>query len=231
MYHPLPELGIVPGRMSITRGGVFVIYYVNTTVPDLAFERAAVTFLNRAQRWFPGSIPLNYPVTTVTDFLIAWDRIAATVNAAGGQVHCGAILTHAEAGGRSSSGREGGLEFTPHDPYARICELDITVQNAQIGRLTRLPWARHGFLVLCGCNTANPAQPGETPVAQTFALRQGVPTLGQVGFSSFSTTWDTLTRTTPASREICLWAYGGLRNMLAWGQSATGRRLPARVFR
>jgi len=228
MYHPLPELGFCPGGGAAgAAGAVFAIYYDN--VADRAFERAADTFLRQAQLWFPGAVPLRYGATSVADLLRAWDRVAAEANGAGSSVLCGALFSHASQGGPYPGGLEGGLELAPVDRATMTCPTDITVENAQIGRMTQLPWAANGFLLLCGCNTATASEPGHAPVAQTFALRQGVRTLGQSGFSSFSMRWGYYRRTDAATREMCLWAYARGRNRFPL--FATDARIEGRVFR
>lgn len=228
MYHPLPELGYTPGGSGIgVPGAVFAIYYDHVT--DRAFERAADSFLRQAQRWFPGAVPLRYGATSVPDLLRAWDRVAAEVGGAGSRILCGALLTHASKGGPYPGGGEGGLEFAPLDRATQTCPTDITVENAQIGRMTQLPWASGAFLVLCGCNTGIGAA-GHASVAQSFALRQGVTTIGQGGFAYFSTRWLYHRTAHPHDAEICLWAFARGRNSRL-PPLASGLRLEGRVFR
>lgn len=228
MYHPLPELGFSPGGgVRDAAGAVFALYYDN--VADRAFERAADTFLRQAALWFPGSVPLKYGATSVADLLRAWDRVAREVNGAASRILCGALFTHASQGGPYPGGGEGGLELAPIDRATRTCPTDITVENAQIGRMTQLPWAPNAFLLCCGCNTGTSSAPGHPSVAQSFAVRQGVRTVGQQGFSSFSMRWSYYRRTTPATAEMCLWAYS--RGSNTFPLFATGARLPGLVFR
>lgn len=228
MYHPLPELGFTPGGgVAGAPGAVFALYYDN--VADRAFERAADTFLRQASRWFPAAVPLKYGATSVAELLRAWDRVAAEAGGAAARILCGALFTHASMGGPYPGGGEGGIEMAGLDRLSRTCPTDITIENAQIGRMTQLPWAPNAFLLLCGCNTGIAAAAGHAPVAQTFALRQGVRTIGQMGFSSFSMRWAYYRRTDPSTREICLWAYARGRNRFPL--FATDARIEGRLFR
>jgi hypothetical protein len=227
VYHPLPELGFTPGGGAFgTPGAVFAIYYDN--VRDRAFERAANTFLSQASRWFPNAVPLKYGATSVAELLEAWDRIAGEVNGAASTIHCGALFTHASKGGPFPGGGEGGIEMAGVDRITLTCPTDITVENAQIGRMTQLPWAPKAFLLLCGCNTGL-APAGHSPVARSFALRQGVRTIGQMGYAYFSMRWPYYRTITPDVGEICLWAFARGRNRFPL--VATDLRIEGRVFR
>ncbi|WP_144186796.1 hypothetical protein [Elioraea rosea] len=229
MYHPLPELGFTPGAgRSGPAQAVFAIYYDN--VADRAFERAADTFLRRASFWFPGSVPLKYGATSVPELLLAWDRVAEEARGAGANVLCGGLFTHASPGGPYPGGLEGGIELAGIDRTNRMCPTDITLASGHIGRMTQLPWSPSSVLMLCGCNTAVAAEAGYQPVAQMFALRQGVRTIGQQGWSSFSARWHSYRRIAPADTEVCLWAYSRGRNAVL-PFLGSELRVPGVVFR
>lgn len=226
MYFPLPELGFTPGAGGTGAAqAVFAIYYDN--VRDRAFERAADAFLRRAAVWFPGSVALKYGATSVPELIAAWDRVAGEANGAGAQVLCGGLFTHASMGGPYPGGLEGGVEMAPLDRTTQTCPTDITLASGHIGRMTQLPWSPSGLLMLCGCNTATASERGYLSVAQMFALRQGVRTLGQNGWSSFSANWAIYREANATTPDIALWAYNRGRN--AW--LGSGGRLYATVFR
>ncbi|QXM25234.1 hypothetical protein KO353_03020 [Elioraea tepida] len=172
---------------------------------------------------------LRLAARSVAGLLRAWDSVAAEVNGAAGTILCGGLFTHATKGGPYPGGLQGGLEFSRRDEEIRLCTTEITVETARIGRMTQLPWAPSAFLVLGGCKIAIASAPGHSPVAQTFALRQGVRTIRQQGVAYFSTRWNDYRRSTPADNEISLWAYARGRNVFPL--FASDQRLTGIVFR
>jgi hypothetical protein len=176
----------------------FTIYY---TAVDHAFKRAALTWLKeiKGRHAFGGAdLEVATEVGTEQAFVSAWNDVAAAARKAKASVYAGNLLTHAS----KQSGRGDGLEFKGG-----------TLTHHEIVGLPRLPWSKRGFLILSGCNTGLILDRAWAP-AHSFALSQGVPTVGQAGFSYFSNVWRRYSVTTPADASIALWAYARGQNSL-----------------
>ncbi|MCC7428442.1 MAG: hypothetical protein IT557_16230 [Alphaproteobacteria bacterium] len=221
-YYSLPELRRTPGSTT-AEGIVFAIYYENpVTVPDRAFARAAEAWMAQATEWFPGANTVTYAVRTVADVVAAWATLRDVSLATANRVLCGNILSHA------SYGAYGGLELSPTDDARMICTADITLDWAAVSGLDRLNWASSAFLILNGCNTGVADPNRRMSLADMFARRQRVATLGMTGYSSFSERWSYYRRITARSRPISLWAYSRGRNSFFPGLGSD-QRLEAAV--
>jgi hypothetical protein len=125
------------------------------------------------------------------------------------------VFSHAS----KDSPRQDGLEFRPG------ASDDGTIARGEIASMDVLPWHPEGALVLMGCNTGNLGTRGWCP-ASAFAARQKVRTLGQTGYSYFSKRWSSYDESSPADRNICLWAYKRGKNSTL----GNGSRMPGRVY-
>lgn len=154
----------------------FSIYY---KVPDHAFKRAAETWklICRQQEFFiPGYDQfIEKEVHTEEEFNIAWMQINIVALQCGGKVWAGNIFSHAS----KQEDSEDGLEFISGGLN------DGTLKKTEIKGLVKLPWSEYGYLILSGCNTGLVNKRGWAP-ASAFAFKQGVPTLGQIGYAYFS---------------------------------------------
>jgi hypothetical protein len=78
------------------------------------------------------------------------------------------------------------------------------------------------FLILSGCNTGLINDRRWAP-AHSFALGQGVPTVGQDGYAYFSNRWSSYNEKSAADSQICLWAYArGQNGFLGGGGRVSG---------
>lgn len=70
----------------------------------------------------------------------------------------------------------------------------LTTRNPnEIGALAKLRFTENAYLTLAGCNTSNENFSSGATVAQAFAIRQGIPVLGNEGYTDFSYTPDKYT--------------------------------------
>jgi hypothetical protein len=89
-----------------------------------------------------------------------------------------------------------------------------------------MPWNPDGYLILSGCNTGLLGAKRTWCPAMEFAQHQGVRTLGQTGYSYFSSNWGSHTTATPTHTNITLRAYKRGRN----GALGSGLRMKGKVF-
>lgn len=198
----------------------FALYY---KTDDDAFKKAAQTWRDEIKKRYNFSVAIDEffekQVTSEKSFKAAWDELYAL--AAGGhfEVLAGNLLTHASIG----DNRNDGLEFSRSDNE------DGTLKHSEIVALKKLPWAKNGFLILSGCNTGLAKGRSWIP-AHSFALVQGVPTVGQSGYAYFSKDWMTYQETSASDHRMCLWAYDRRKNTptLFFGSD---RRMAGIVFR
>lgn len=202
----------------------FAIYY---SVPDRAFEMAAETWrfdVEQRMLFDQTSLFIMKEVKTETGFKEAWMDIACQAQAKNAVVLEGAIFSHASKGDKSD-----GLEFKSNR------EDDGTLTKSDIEALPVLNWPRKlpfdtGILVIYGCNSGLSGNRGWAP-ASVFAKSQGVTTVGQAGYSTFSTSPDHEypiygQMQTPAY----LWAFASGRNNLWRPILVGGPRMPAIVY-
>jgi hypothetical protein len=215
----LPELipHIRKESTPLTKRLFFAIYY---KVGDNAFKSAADTWMTnvcKRHEFKAGSDKtLAIEVLTETDFVAAWKRVHQEAKDGGLSVYAGNLLTHAyknpDAEGSTTSSE--GLEFK-----------GTALTHQEIVGLQKLNWATSGFLILSGCNTANVGSRQWAP-AHSFALIQGVPTVGNLGFAYFSTQWGRYSKV-QGEATIGLWAYRRGRN----GFFGNGERIAGTVFK
>ncbi|MFO1372817.1 MAG: hypothetical protein U1F42_10650 [Candidatus Competibacteraceae bacterium] len=196
----------------------FSIYY---KVPDNAFKNAANTwkdivmhqenFLAKESDFF-----FEREIQSETDFKTAWDELSSKAISGNFQVWAGHLLTHASKQADSNDG----LEFQSDVGN------DGTLKQSEISKLLKLPWSQYGYLVLAGCNTGLTGTRGWAP-AQTFALYQGVPTLGQAGYGYFSTNWSSYKEISSSDTRICLWAFRRGKN----GALGNGERISGIIYK
>lgn len=196
----------------------FSLYY---KVPDNAFKNAATTWKDvvKHQENFStqeGDFFFEREIQSETDFKTAWDELNSKAVAGNFQVWVGHLLTHASKQTNSNDG----LEFQSDVGN------DGTLKQEEISKLMKLPWSEYGYLILAGCNTGLTGARGWSP-AQTFALHQGVPTLGQAGYGYFSTDWNSYDEISSGDTRICLWAFRRGKN----GAFGGGERIPATVYK
>jgi len=194
-------------------GVCFAIYYA---VPDGAFYRAAVTYELES----PYSSILKERVVTMNDFGWAWRSVQARSEYTGLPVHRGIIFSHA-----STWYSNDGLEFA--STQNRVIERvpDGTLSRSEIAALPKLNWHPEGELILAGCNTGVVGKRGWTP-AEVFAKSQGVKTLGQAGYSSFSRIGHSYAEIDATSQTVYLRAYKRGKN----GAFGNGARMPEIEF-
>ncbi len=190
----------------------FTIYYISD---DNAFQRAASCWASevKARHAFSQADDLFYEkqITTEANFIAAWNEIYTKATKEGYEVHAGNLLTHAS----KQDDRQDGLEFSGG-----------TLTHLEIVGLQRLPWTSSGFLILSGCNTGR-TQERSWARAHSFAMTQRVPTVGQTGYSYFSTQWPKYSRIGQSDNRICLWAYSRTGN----GLFGSGERMSGIVFK
>ena len=197
----------------------FILYY---KVADGAFKKAAQTWRDEVKRRYGFTAKDEFferEVRSEESFKSAWNDLYAAAVRGGYEVLAGNILTHAS----KDTGGDDGLEFALSDAE------DGTLKHSEIVALKKLPWAKNGFLILCGCNTGLSKQRKWIP-AHSFALAQGVPTVGQAGYAYFSTEWQEYKETSPSDTRMCLWAYERKKNATAF-IFGSGRRMAGIVFK
>jgi hypothetical protein len=198
----------IPSSSASTRGRIFfAIYYISA---DNAFKNAAQCWLRQVKARHvagPNDTTIERQISSESDFVAAWELVNSTAKEKQLDVYAGNILTHASL--QSENGT--GLEFKGG-----------TLEHLEIVSLKKLPWASNGFLILAGCNTALVKDRNWAP-AHSFALKQGVPTVGQNGYAYFSKTWVKYSEKSETDTEICLWSYSrGKNNWLGGGGRVSG---------
>mgnify|MGYP007088033298 CR=1 FL=1 len=193
----------------------FSIYY---KTGDHAFRYAAETWRNvvKAQESFAGYDHfVEREISTEFEFKTAWQELYQKATNDNLLVWAGQLFTHSS---KQTDGNDG-LEFHGDDHD------NGTLQQAEIASLAKLPWHNQGFLILAGCNSGINGSRGWSP-AEEFAKKQGVKTLGQVGYGYFSEVWDTYDEKPSSATTIALWAYRRGKN----GALGDGKRIPAKIF-
>lgn len=197
----------------------FAIYY---KTQDDAFKLAAKNWLKAVKRqesFVAGhDVVIEKEISSEADFKKVWMQINTHSNLKNGKVWVGNIFSHASKQDDSNDGLE----------FARGAQNDGTLKQSEILSLQKLPWADNAYLILTGCNTGLIDQRGWCP-AKSFALKQGVITIGQTGYAYFSNQWKTYSEKSPADKNIYLWAYARGKNG-AYGLLSSGNRMPGKVF-
>ena len=112
-----------------------------------------------------------------------------------------------------------------HSGFGEIILLNSGLSANQITELPRLNWAENGSVVAHGCNSGIWDASGDS-VAGSFANGQGVPALGQTGFSQFSERLDRRTifsRVGSDSKTVYLWSYGDGGRTFTYGAARAPR--------
>ena len=112
-----------------------------------------------------------------------------------------------------------------HSGFGKILLLNSGLSANQITELPRLNWAENGSVVAHGCNSGIWDANGDS-VAGSFANGQGVPALGQTGFSQFSERSDRRTifsRVGSDSKTVYLWSYGDGGRTFTYGAARAPR--------
>jgi len=209
----------IPKNIETKSPRLFFSFYYQ--VPDGAFKRAAETWRDEVKKRHNFSVATDHfferEVTSEASFKQAWDQLHAKAAEGHFEVLAGNLLTHASI----QDDRNDGLEFAGSDAE------DGTLKHSEIVALKKLPWAKNGFLILCGCNTGLAKGRSWIP-AHSFALVQGVPTVGQAGYAYFSKEWMNYQKTSEKDSQICLWAYDRGKNATFFG---SGSRMAGLVFK
>lgn len=194
----------------------------------MRFAFAGRSFTDAMQARFPGTQAIVRSFLTEAELRIAWTALAAELQRSGARALGGAIMSHATSFQKSNpTGANYGIE-TKAGPTGDATD-DGTLRSAEIAGMDRLPWDPRGFLLLCGCNSGSATGDGGARLADVFARRQGVVTVGQSGYAKFSKAWDRLDPHDgqDSSSNCFLWAYGeGLNN-----RGGDGLRMPGYVAR
>jgi hypothetical protein len=215
----LPELipHIRKEATPLTNRLFFALYY---KVPDNAFKLAAESWISNVclRHGFKAGLDktLAIEVLTEADFVAAWTRVHQEASVGGLTVYAGNLLTHAfkDPDAETSTTSSEGLAFK-----------GSALTHQEIVGLQKLNWATSGFLILSGCNAANVGSRQWAP-AHSFALIQRVPTVGNVGYSYFSTQWGVYSRFN-GEATVGLWAYRRKSN----GLLGNGERMAGIVFK
>jgi hypothetical protein len=189
----------------------FAIYYKSK---DHAFKYAALCWLAQTQSRHSATgddITIEREISTEAEFTSAWEFVRQTAEDRSASVYAGNLLTHASI----QAERGDGLEFAGG-----------TLEHLEIVAMTKLPWASNGFLVLSGCNTGLMKDRRWAP-AHSFAIAQGVPTVGQDGYAYFSKQWSSYREKSTSDSQICLWSYARGKNSFF----GSGGRVSGIVFK
>jgi hypothetical protein len=201
----IPHLGKPPATAS--KRIFFAIYYKSS---DDAFKYAALCWLSQVKLRHSANgedITIEREVSSESEFVTAWEAVGLTAKSRSAEVYAGNLLTHAS----KQTARGDGLEFKGG-----------TLEHLEIVALAKLPWSSNGFLILSGCNTGLINDRRWAP-AHSFALGQGVPTVGQDGYAYFSNRWSSYNEKSAADSQICLWAYArGQNGFLGGGGRVSG---------
>lgn len=214
----LPPGAFVPGG-SLANPAAFALYYDDPKTP--AFRAVARHWLESTGGGpFDRGMPtFLMPVGTVTDFVMAWRRLESLCHDEGFSFARGAVFGH----GSHAGGTEQGLEFRPGGGT------DSTLGPGDVMSLPPLTWGPTGLLTLANCASGLPiASAGET-IADIFARRQRVTTIGQRGWSSFSLTWERHTEMQGHEATVYLWAYETGSNTVKGLGTLSKRRIPGHV--
>jgi hypothetical protein len=222
--YDMPELpldvfvsgGVLANPMAVA------IYYDDPKTP--AFRHAATGWLDSLGIGGPGGrMPSHsFPVATVVDFFHVWRRLESLCTDEKMSIHRAAVFGH----GSHAGGREQGLEFRPGGDG----NPDTTLGPADVMALAPLTWTPTAHLMLTNCVSGMPVgAAGGQSIAELFARRQRVTTIGQRGWSSFSLTWTSHTEMKGFERDVYLWAYETISNTIKGLGTLSKRRIPAQV--
>ena len=207
---------------------LYVAFYdPHTEENDHAFKRAAQTWkagIEGAPGFREGIDEVKLvEAGTDNEFIQQWNKEAKYSHEKEFAVKEVIVFGHASAPtGQNRPGVEFTKEFVPskHHPNGKTIDADgdTTVDKADIKELSIFRWDRHGILTLAGCNSGNSYfNPVQGTAAQEFARSQGVPTIGNQGFSTFSSDPEEHVATNPESPVMYLWPYNRTQNTGDWG--------------
>lgn len=175
------------------------IYYEDRKTP--AFRAAARTWLEDVvleSRARPRTELIG--AASVIDFVMAWRRVQYLCETDGLAISRMGVFGHGSHEGR----REAGLEFGPVGGGGGE---DTTFGQFDILSLPQLPWTVDGLLMLTNCASGRAIAPYDECIADIFCRSQGVTTIGQRGWSSFSTTWEQHNKMKGHETRLALWSY------------------------
>lgn len=220
----LPPAIVNPGGVIAPPLAV-AIHYEDRKTP--AFRAAATTWLDGVvleARMRPRTEVIG--AASVIDFVMAWRRVQSLCEANGLAVWRMGVFGH----GSHEGLREAGLEFGPVGVGGG--GQDTTFGQFDIISLPTLPWTVDGLLMLTNCASGRAIAPYDECIADIFCRSQGVTTLGQRGWSSFSTTWEQHTKMNGHEARLALWSYESGSNTLKGLSTMTmgKRRIPGVVI-
>ena len=200
----------------------FAIYFLNpVSDPPKSFEKAANTWLDQ-QRWFRGREKqfgkktgcdeyLAKGVTTREDFIKAWNEILASSDALEKKCHGSGKIAKGAWFGHS------GFNSKTDEPEINLSKSDISI--ADIKGFAKLPWKDKATMTLFSCRSGI-AGAGMT-LAGEFAKAQNVTTIGQKGYTYFSSDPAQDVPIKPDDKKIYLGAFVRRRNFwYSWGYFA-----------
>jgi len=190
---------------------VFGIYYQTA---DNAFQRALETEIRELNLDAEVDVIVR-GVKHEDQFKAAWSAIAKHARDTSSEIILGLVFTHAS----KPTGEDSGLEFYPSPGN------DATLKRAEMASLEKLPWAVDARLDLRGCNTGSTGTRRNWSPASEMAASQGVTTLGQMGYSYFSSSREKYQPLESTSKNAYLWAYERRKN----GLTGDDRQIPAKV--
>lgn len=201
------------------------IYYEDRKTP--AFRAAATTWLQDVvleSRVRPRTELIG--AGSVIDFVMAWRRVQSLCEANGLAISRMGVFGH----GSHEGAREAGLEFAPVSGGGP--GQDTTFGQFDIISLPQLPWTMDALLMLTNCASGRAVMGLDECIADFFCRTQGVTTIGQRGWSSFSTTWEQHTKMQGHEARLALWSYESGSNTLKGLSTMTmgKRRLPGVVI-
>lgn len=214
-----PKSDREPVRIKVSKNRLtFGIYY---QVKDHAFKRALdseIQELKSSQNWdSEKDVLILKEVRHEEDFKKAWTEIALHARTHRFEVIRGYLFLHAS----KPTGDNSGFEFAPVTSGA-----DATLKKNEMHALEKLPWGAGARLDLRGCNTGMVGERRPWAVAEVMAKAQGVRTVGQMGYSYFSTAKTHYEEATLTSKVVYLWAFRRKKNDFI----GDGKAIPAKEF-
>jgi hypothetical protein len=205
---------------------ICIYYHKPSKNDDRAFERASKHCLSQLKLKNCGDnfIFKEYQVTSGQDFKKIWSTIFAELNKNIAKVKDMHVFSHSSKTG----GQNDGLEFlSTRDERSEVLE-DGTISYSEISELEKLRWSPNANLVLHGCNTGLRGTSVQS-IADVFAIRQEKCRVhGQKGWAYFSKDESVYKRTSPADKEIYLWAFSRGNNSYI-GNVIGGEKIPALI--
>ena len=205
---------------------ICIYYHKPSKSDDRAFERASKHCLSQLKLKNCGDnfVFKEYQVTSGQDFKKIWSTIFAELNKNVAKVKEMHVFSHSS----KTDGGNDGLEFlSTRNARNEVLE-DGTISYSEISELEKLRWSPNANLVLHGCNTGLRGTSVQS-IADVFAIRQEKCRVhGQKGWAYFSRKEAVYERTSPADKEIYLWAFSRGNNSYV-GNVIGGEKIPALI--